>query len=152
MASLWARRLFSTLATAMLGLGQAASAGLPESIRGPIEARVLAVVDGDTLLVRARPWVGLEVETKVRLLGIDTPELKGKCEAERQKAEAARAFLERAVGKDFVLLHDVRHDKYGGRVLARVRTAAGQDCAQALVAAGLARPYEGKRREAWCEG
>lgn len=152
MATLWGRRLSAAVATVVLGLGPTAATGLPESIRGPIEAKVVAVIDGDTLLVRARPWVGLEVETRVRLLGIDTPELKGKCDAERQKAEAARTFLEKAVGEGLVLLHDVRHDKYGGRVLAHVRTAAGQDCAQVLVAAGLARPYDGRRREDWCEG
>jgi endonuclease YncB( thermonuclease family) len=145
-----ARRFAVLAATLALGFGPAGAAGLPESVKGPIEARVVAVVDGDTLMVRARPWVGMEVETKVRLLGIDAPELKGRCAAERRRAKEARAFLERAVGGNAVTLHDVRHDKYGGRVLARVETASGKDCARALLDAGLARAYGGKQREPWC--
>ncbi|WP_290897841.1 thermonuclease family protein [Hoeflea sp.] len=42
-----------------------------------------------------------------------------------------------------------RTDRYG-RTLACVY-ADGRDVAKALIAAGLARPYDGGRREGWCD-
>jgi micrococcal nuclease len=64
--------------------------GLPESVPGPIQARVLRVIDGDTIVVRARIWLGQNIDTQVCLDGVDTPELKGKCERERRLAVRAR--------------------------------------------------------------
>ncbi|MEO5335303.1 MAG: thermonuclease family protein [Magnetospirillum sp. WYHS-4] len=128
----------------------AAASGLRGPVPGPVEARVVRVMDGDTLLVRARPWVGVEVETRVRILGIDAPELHGACEEERRLAAKAKDLLEASVAGGPVFLHEVRDDKYGGRVLARVATAAGTDCAQTLIGAGLARPYGGRKRQPWC--
>ena len=41
-----------------------------------VPALVLAIIDGDTVKVRARPWTsGLTIETNVRVTGIDTPEV-----------------------------------------------------------------------------
>ncbi len=122
------------------------------AVAGPVTARVLAVIDGDTILVRARIWIGQEVETRVRLDGVDAPELRGRCAYERRLASAARAFVATAVGGGTVRLSDIRYDKYGGRVLARVTTAAGDDLGALLVAAGLARAYHGGRRGRWCGG
>lgn len=49
---------------------------------------------------------------------------------------------------DNVSLIEVRRDKYGGRVVAGVRLADGEDLGARLVADGLARPYDGVRRPA----
>ncbi len=46
----------------------------------------------------------------------------------------------------------MRHDKFGGRVLARVESNAGEDIATLLIAAGLGRPYDGGKRASWCDG
>jgi len=35
--------------------------------------RVVDVIDGDTLLVCTRIWIGYEVETLVRIAGLDAP-------------------------------------------------------------------------------
>lgn len=153
MAAGWAIRAVAVIVGVGLYLGPALPSsgnGTPDTVKGPIEAKVIRVLDGDTLVVRARPWVGVEVETRVRLLGVDTPELRGGCEEERRLAVAARELLETTVAGGTVFLHEVRHDKYGGRVLARVETPSGADCADALIAAGLARPYGGQRRRPWC--
>ena len=48
-----------------------------ETLRGPIRADVIEVIDGDTLRVRARIWLGQQVEINVRLSDVDTPELRG---------------------------------------------------------------------------
>lgn len=125
-------------------------AGAAERIRGPIEAEVVRVLDGDTVAVRAHVWPGTIVEVLVRLAGIDTPELKGKCESERQKAIEARGHLERALVSGRALLKDVTFDKYGGRALARVESEDGEDLAARLIAAQLARSYGGKTKQGWC--
>lgn len=117
---------------------------------GPIHAEVLKVVDGDTLSVRALIWIGQELKTTVRLDGVDTPELRARCPEEREKARAARDLARRLVGDGPVVLTEIEPDKYGGRVRARVRTAKGLDLAQALIKAGLARPYKGEKRAGWC--
>ena len=49
-----------------------------------------------------------------------------------------------------VTLWDIRYDKFGGRVLARVETASGADLAELLIAAGLGLAYDGGAREPWC--
>ena len=122
-----------------------------EVLHGPIAAQVVRVIDGDTIEVRARIWLGQEVEIKVRLDGADAPELKGRCAAERQRAQEARAFVERRIGGRPVALSDVRYDKYGARVVARVADASGANLSDALVARGLAHPYDGKaHRAGWC--
>ena len=132
------------------GLLLAGPALAAEHLAGPVPATVLRVVDGDTVEVAARVWLGQSVHTLVRLDGIDTPELHGPCAAERRLAEQARDWLRAAVDGRPVQLTDLRHDKYGGRVRAHLRTAAGGDIGAALVAAGLARPYAGGRRLPWC--
>jgi micrococcal nuclease len=121
-----------------------------ETLPGPVRAEVLSVIDGDTILVRARIWLDLELSVHVRLAGVDAPELRGRCAEERELAVRARALVERAVGSGRVVLSELEHDKYAGRVVARVTTADGFDLAGALVAAGLARSYDGGRRPSWC--
>ncbi len=98
-------------------------AGAQDRLAGPVPAEVLSVIDGDTIEVRAVVWLGQVVSTRVRLAGIDAPELRAKCARERALAERARAYLlARLEGGDRsrVRLRDIRYGKYAGRVLARV--------------------------------
>lgn len=144
----WYVRALAVLVVLALAVSLARGA---ETLRGPIVAKVIRVVDGDTLEVEANIWLGQTVRIAVRVAGVDTPELKGKCEAERAKARAAKAFVEKSLPKGAaVLLSDVRRDKYGDRVLAKVGLAAGSHLADALIGAGLARPYAGAKRQPWC--
>jgi endonuclease YncB( thermonuclease family) len=117
---------------------------------GPLAAVPIAVVDGDTIRVRVRIWLDQEVETLVRIEGIDAPELKGRCAVESALAQQARTALAALIGEGPVLLHDVRHDKYGGRVRAAVRDGEGRDLGARLIEAGLARAYAGGARASWC--
>jgi micrococcal nuclease len=143
-------RLIQLTIVAHVALLLTSAAGAAERIRGPVEAEVLRVVDGDTVAVRAHVWPGTMVEVLVRLAGIDTPELKGKCESEREKAIQARIHLERALISGRALLRDVTFDKYGGRAVARVESEAGEDLGAHLIAAQLARSYGGKTKQGWC--
>lgn len=128
---------------------RAARAG-GEMLSGPVAAELIKVVDGDTLRVRARIWLGQEILVSVRLRGIDAPELRGRCGDEMQLARKARALVARETGAGGLVLSDISGGKYHGRVIARVRTAQGRDLAPLLLEAGLARPYDGGRRAGWC--
>jgi micrococcal nuclease len=119
-------------------------------LEGPVAAEVLRVIDGDTLTVRAKIWIGQELTTNVRLLGVNAPELSGDCDEERMLAEAARRFLAERVEGRPVTLRNIALDKFGGRVVAVVEDGAG-DIGSALLAARLAVPYDGGRRGSWCE-
>lgn len=119
-------------------------------LAGPVEARVIAVLDGDTLRTAAFVWPGQEITINVRIRGIDAPEMKSRCEAERSAALAARAALEAMVGPGAVRLRAIGGGKYYGRVLADVEAADGTAVATALLAQGLVRPYAGGRRAPWC--
>ncbi len=121
-----------------------------DAVLGPVSAWVLRVIDVDTIAVRARIWIGQSVETRVRIAGVDTPELRGDCALEIDLATAARDLVAEAIGNAPVTLRDVRHDKFGGRVLARVERDTGEDIATLLIIAGLGRPYDGGKRAPWC--
>jgi len=136
-------------AFAVIGVLLASTANATERLPGPIPATVVRTIDGDTLLVRARIWLGHEVMTRVRLLGVDAPELHGKCAEESAQARRAHTFVTRMIARSEVTLTDLRFDKYGGRVLARV-AVRGRDISQALLAEGLARSYQGRKRANWC--
>lgn len=131
-------------------LPAAGLSGGGEGLPGPVPARVVAIVDGDTLAVRARIWLGQEVETLVRLAGVDAPELNGRCQKERLLAARARDLLAAMIGDYDVVLTDIRYGKYAGRVVARVYSPEGEDVAAALIEAGLGRPYGGGARPGWC--
>jgi endonuclease YncB( thermonuclease family) len=121
-----------------------------ELLRGPVEARSLSVLDGDTLRVEATIWPGQVVRVSVRVRGVDAPELKSRCLAEQAAALKARAVLETLVGDAPVFLSNIGGGKYYGRVLADVTTAEGVAVGPALLALAVVRPYGGGRRGGWC--
>jgi micrococcal nuclease len=125
-----------------------AFAGAETMVEGPVSADVIRVIDGDTLLVSARPWPQQSVEVYVRLRGIDTPELKSKCARGQEAAEAAKQFLEQlASGSSTVKLSRISADKYFGRIVADVALEDGRDPAREMMAAGLAASYAGHGRK-----
>lgn len=123
----------------VLWLAGAPAALAGPEIAGPIAAQVERVIDGDTVRVTARIWVDQVVAVSVRLRNVDAPELfRPQCEAEKSRARDAKAFVETLLGGQAVALRDIEHDKYGGRVAARIETAGGVDVGAALLSEGLA--------------
>ena len=138
------------------GAGRIDSLALPRReqpatvLRGGHPADVLRVLDGDTFEAKVRVWPGMEVTTRVRLRGIDAPEMSARCDDERLKAVAARDALAKILSEGTVGVSRIGQDKYGGRVDADVSTSRTPDVAAALLDRGLARRYSGRRRESWC--
>ncbi len=129
-----------------------ASAGVAaERLAGPYPAAVERVVDGDTLAVRVTIWLQHDIRVAVRLRGIDAPELRGRCDGEKLRAEAATKALALLVTDRPVLLTSIEGDKYFGRVVADEATSDGKDLGALLIAGGFARAYGGGARAPWCE-
>ena len=144
-AALWISAGFALLALCLAPPGAIAK----ERMDGPLAAEVVRAVDGDTLEVKVQIWLGQELTTNVRVSGIDAPEMKGRCEKEKDMARAAAVRLaEVAAGR--VRLSNVEADKYGGRVLADVETASGAGLARVMLESGLVRVYDGGARGPWC--
>jgi endonuclease YncB( thermonuclease family) len=111
---------------------------------------VIRTVDGDTFEARVHLEPGLDLNTRVRLRGIDAPELKAACPEELQMAEKASAALRGLLGEGGVTISNIGPDKYSGRVVADVSTKRTGNVSTALVAAGHARSYGGGHRNGWC--
>jgi endonuclease YncB( thermonuclease family) len=88
--------------------------------------------------------------SRVRLRGIDAPELKASCPEELQKAEAASVALRGLLGEGEVAIFNIGPDKYAGRVVADVATKKTANVSAALLAAGHVRSYSGGHRIGWC--
>ena len=114
-----------------------------------VPATVTSVYDGDTIKVQAEHWPGHTWAGNVRVVGIDTPEIRGKCPEEKKLAIAAREYVKAILGIH-ILLHNVKLGKYAGRVVASVQIESGEDLAELLIEKGHARPYDGGARQGWC--
>lgn len=121
-------------------------AGHPDR-REPVD--VVRTIDGDTFLARVRQHNGRDLVVRVRLRGIDAPEMKASCQEELDKAEAAARALRDLLGQGGVTITNLGPDKYG-RVLADVATSRTDNVSAALLAGGYARSYNGGHRDGWC--
>jgi endonuclease YncB( thermonuclease family) len=104
---------------------------------GPV--RFNCVVDGDTA------WVDGE---KIRLSGIDAPEIAGRCSAERELAQRAKIRLSELLSSQPFTVARSGTDRYG-RTLATLYLREGGDTGEVMTREGLVRPWTG-RRMPWC--
>jgi micrococcal nuclease len=138
----------------LFGLGSSTAAFSTKSCADcRYNAVVTSVYDGDTFDIA---WPSLPAELtplRVRVRGIDTPEMKGKCASEIAKAKQAKALTVQylnGVGNQ-VTLGNIGWDNYGGRIDADVYLGANKSSlAGLLVQAGVARVYLGGKRQGWC--
>ena len=107
--------------------------------------------DGDTLRI-TMPGLPPELsEMLVRVSGVDTPEIRGKCEAEKTLAIEARNYVNAVLAQArSVQFCNPKWGKYGKRVVADV-VLDGKSLAATLIERGLGRPYDGGRRKGWCQ-
>ncbi len=114
--------------------------------------RVLYVIDGDTFAAVVSIGDDIEVTTKIRILDIDAPEIKGKCESEINRAYLAKEKLQELLPKgSSITLDKLKDDKYLGRINAIVVNESGKNVSDVLMDSGLAVAYSGGKRISWCE-
>jgi endonuclease YncB( thermonuclease family) len=111
---------------------------------------VIRTIDGDTFEARVHLGPGLDPTTRIRLRGIDAPELKASCQQELQMAEAATDALRALLREGDVTIFNIGPDKYVGRVVADAATRRTGNVSTAMLAAGYARSYGGGHRNGWC--
>jgi len=83
--------------------------------------KVIKVYDGDTITIAAKlPYPESPVyRVSVRLNGIDTPEIKGQTQREKELAKQIRDILQSKIMNKMVELKNTSNEKYG-RLLADV--------------------------------
>lgn len=110
------------------------------------EAKCVRVYDGDTfhLGVVLPPPYGA-TRFCIRLLGVDTPELRSRDSAEKALAREARDIVKKVILNKIVTVNVSQYDKYG-RILARITTPSGEDLSQHLIAEKVAVYYDGGKK------
>ena len=108
--------------------------------------------DGDTItfnIPNVHPLFGDQIN--VRVYGIDTPEIRGKCSLEKARAKRCKIFVKDVmINAKIITLKEVRRDKYF-RILANV-DIDGKDLSEMLIDAKLAVPYFGEgQKQDWCK-
>lgn len=112
----------------------------------PYAARLLTVVDGDTVDLEIGLGLDVYVRRRARLAGIDAPELTDPAPIERARAHLAKHRLGALLADRPLHVVSGRPDKYG-RLLATIYAGTSTTSANAiLLREGLARPYDGGPR------
>lgn len=114
----------------------------------PIQyGKVVKVYDGDSITIAAKfpNTDGPIYRFSVRLDGIDTPEIRGKTQAEKELAKNVRDLLHEMIYGKIVELRNVSNEKYG-RILADVYLG-DLHINQWLVSENLAVSYDGGKKQ-----
>ena len=109
------------------------------------KANVIAVYDGDTITVDMDLGVDVWIRNeKIRLYGINTPEVRGE---ERMEGLKVRDYVRSMILGKTIMIRTYK-DKTGkyGRLLADIYTLDGNECAEkslntVLLELGYAEPY-----------
>lgn len=115
------------------------------------KAKVVRVVDGDTIDVLVDLGFDITIKERVRLARINAPEMTG---AEKTKGALAKAFLVKLLeGREFVIVQTVKDKEKYGRYLAEVTfidealSVGGIEkvvnLSDSMLAEGYAVPYKG---------
>jgi len=116
------------------------------------KARVISVYDGDTIncdvtypIIKKLRAIN---EQKIRIYGIDTPEIRTKNLDEKALGYKVRDYVRSIIdGKEVELLLVVDNDKYG-RLLAYV-FIDDMDLGEHLISIGYAKEYYGGTKQKW---
>ena len=114
-------------------------------------SKVISVYDGDTFRVNIAslpPIVGKNIA--IRVNGVDTPEIRGKCQYEKNLALEARDFVRgKLANAKEIKLTNLQRGKYF-RVVANV-LVDGVSLEQELLDNKLAYSYDGGKKLSWCK-
>lgn len=114
-------------------------------------SKVISVYDGDTFRVNIDslpPIVGKNIP--IRVNGVDTPEIRGKCQYEKNLALKARDFVRNKLANaKEIKLTNLQRGKYF-RVVANV-VVDGVSLEKELLDNELAYEYSGGKKLSWCK-
>ena len=107
------------------------------------DVSIASVYDGDTFKINLNCSMAVYCEkVPLRVLGVDTPEIKGKTEREKKLAQQAKAFTKDFLAQGPISLTNCGRDKYF-RLLCDVTNGQGKNLAQELIKAKLGYSYYG---------
>ena len=116
-----------------------------------IYAKIEEVYDGDTIKIIVLFGV-IPVRFSLRILGIDTPEIKqggGRLLEEQRAAVKVREYVKSLFPSNLAKICIRDWDKFGGRVLGDLYLQTGESVSDILINGGWARPYQGEKKKEW---
>ena len=115
-----------------------------------IISEVTSIYDGDTFRANIKGYPAIVGEhMSIRINCIDTPELRGKCDKEKQLARKAKQFtVEHLRSAKSITLKNIKRGKYF-RLIADVYID-GVSLGEQLIKQGHAVKYIGKTKKQWC--
>jgi micrococcal nuclease len=115
-------------------------------------AKCVYVYDGDTVHIIFKMPNGNECyKWVIRLIGIDTPEMKSKNANEKKKANEARDYLRGLILNKLIIVECLEFDKYG-RLLGNLFLEGDSiSLSQKMITAGFAKAYDGGHKDGWVE-
>lgn len=121
-----------------------------------IPAKVTDVYDGDTITVIYLINKKTPFRIRIRIEGLDTPEIRGSSPVEKQAAEAIKYHVQDMLLNKIVPIKVSKWDKYGGRVIGTVYLSNHTEenpktLTTYLLDNGYAKEYSGKAKEDWDE-
>ena len=114
-------------------------------------AKCVYVYDGDTIhTVFKIPNANEFYKWNIRLSGIDTPEMKSKNSAEKEKAVKSKEYLANKILNKIIIVECAEFDKYG-RLLANIYTLdnTNKTINDEMIELGHAKAYDGGTKEGW---
>ena len=127
---------------------------------GMATATDIRVLDGDTFEATLHIQLDLQLTTRVRIAGVDTPSLHGETLHERNKAQDAYQFLqgllkqsiaETMSKRNVVRVVNPRNGKYAGRILADVYVD-DVNVKDRIINEKYGVPYDGRTKPDWSQG
>lgn len=125
---------------------------VPAKLWGPYDAQYVKNYDGDTATFVVHIFYDEFQPMQVRVVGIDNPEIRGKCRAEKhlalQAKEKAREIL---TSVEYVLVVVHHGEDNFGRPLVTI-DVDGEDFGELMIEEGLAKPWDYNRepKPKWC--
>lgn len=111
------------------------------------KAKLMRVVDGDTVDAEIDLGFGVFMKQRIRLYGIDTPESRTRDLEEKERGLAAKARLSELLGKEFIVETILNKRGKFGRILGTLHVTqedgTKMNINQQLVTEGHAKEYFG---------
>lgn len=102
-----------------------------------VSGSLVRTIDGDSFVARLSIWQNLEAIERVRVLEIDTPEMKG---ASLEAAKKAQLFTHQWLSQGAFTVESCARDSFG-RLLGKV-TRGKESLAEKLIESGNAVKFE----------